>query len=102
VNYIYLAALLFSLVGLGLIDMKFKLAFAKNPKAAFFAVAIPYLIFLIWDFAGIQLGIFFKGESAYVTGLMVAPHFPIEELFFLALLCYTTLIVSIALSKVKR
>lgn len=93
-NFIYLVGLLFSLTGLATLDQKFKLAFAKNPKAAAIAIAIPYALFLIWDAAGIALGIFFKGQSKFLTGIMIAPDFPLEELFFLALLCYTTLIVA--------
>ncbi len=100
-NFIYLAALLLSLAGLATIDVRFKLAFAKNAKAAVVAIAIPYLLFVIWDAAGIALGIFFKGQSKYLTGLMIAPDFPIEELFFLGLLCYTTLIVSTWFSRSK-
>lgn len=98
-NFIYLGALLFSLAGLALIDLRFKLAFGKNAKAATIAIAIPYALFVIWDFVGIDLGIFFKGESKFITGLTIAPHFPVEELFFLAVLCYTTLIVSAGLDR---
>ncbi len=101
-NFIYLACLLFSLVGLALLDFRFKLAFGKNPKAAAVSILVPYVIFVIWDFAGINLGIFFKGESNLLTGVMVAPHFPIEELFFLGVLCYTTLILATSIARVKK
>jgi hypothetical protein len=37
------------------------------------------------------LGIFFRGPSPYVTGVVVAPEVPIEEIAFLALLCYLTM-----------
>lgn len=101
-NFIYLACLLFSLVGLALLDWRFKLAFSRNWKAAATAIAVPYLIFVIWDFAGINLGIFFKGESKLLTGIMVAPHFPVEELFFLGVLCYTTLILTTSIARLKK
>mgnify|MGYP000287596737 FL=1 len=101
-NFIYLGSLLVSLAGLVALDRKHKLAFAKNPKAATIAIAIPYLIFVIWDAAGIALGIFFKGQSQFLTGIMIAPEFPIEELFFLALLCYTTLIASTWFARTKK
>lgn len=101
-NFLYLGSLLISLAGLVALDRKHKLAFAKNPKAASIAVAIPYLLFVIWDAAGIALGIFFKGQSQFLTGIMIAPEFPIEELFFLALLCYTTLIVSTWFARAKK
>ena len=101
-SFIYLAALLLSLAGLATLDVRFKLAFAKNPKAAAVAIGVPYLIFLIWDLSGIALGIFFKGQSKFLTGIMLAKDFPIEELFFLALLCYTTLIVANWFGRSKR
>lgn len=101
-SFVYLAALLISLAGLATIDYRFKLAFAKNPRAAAVAIAIPYLLFVIWDTAGIALGIFFKGQSQMLTGIMIAPEFPLEELFFLALLCYTTLIVTTWFGRSKR
>lgn len=101
-NFLYLGSLLVSLAGLVALDRKHKLAFAKNPKAATIAIAIPYLLFVIWDAAGIALGIFFKGQSQFLTGIMIAPEFPIEELFFLALLCYTTLIASTWFARVKK
>ena len=101
-NFIYLGSLLVSLAGLVALDRKHKLAFAKNPKAATIAIAIPYLIFVIWDAAGIALGIFFKGQSQFLTGIMIAPEFPLEELFFLALLCYTTLIASTWFARTKK
>jgi lycopene cyclase domain-containing protein len=102
VNFLYLGSLLVSLAGLVALDRKHKLAFAKNPKAATIAIAIPYLLFVIWDAAGIALGIFFKGQSQFLTGIMIAPEFPIEELFFLALLCYTTLIASTWFARTKK
>ncbi len=93
-SFVYLGLLLISLAGLAALDFRFKLAFAKNPKAASIAIGAPYLLFVIWDFTGIASGIFFKGKSDLLTGLMVAKDFPVEELFFLALLCYCTLIVA--------
>lgn len=101
-NFIYLIVLLVSLTGLALIDAKHKLAFARNPKAAIVAMFIPYLVFVIWDTAGIALGIFFKGQSALLSGIMLAKDFPLEEVFFLALLCYSTLIVSTWFDRSKQ
>ena len=101
-NFVYLGLLLFSLAGLATLDFRFKLAFAKNPKAASLAIGVPYLLFVIWDLTGIASGIFFKGQSNLLTGLMIAKDFPVEELFFLAVLCYTTLIVATSLDRVKK
>ena len=101
-NFVYLGLLLFSLAGLATLDFRFKLAFAKNPKAATIAIGAPYLLFVIWDLSGIARGIFFKGQSNLLTGLLIAKDFPVEELFFLALLCYSTLIVATWFERVKK
>ena len=101
-SFVYLALLLISLAGLVTLDVRFKLAFAKNPKAASIAIGAPYLLFVIWDFTGIASGIFFKGKSDLLTGLMIAKDFPVEELFFLALLCYSTLVVATWFDREKK
>lgn len=101
-NFVYLSLLLISLAGLAALDFRFKLAFAKNPKAATIAIGAPYLLFVIWDLSGIASGIFFKGQSNLLTGLLIAKDFPVEELFFLALLCYSTLIVATWFERVKK
>jgi lycopene cyclase domain-containing protein len=93
VTFAYLGLLLFSLIGLSLIDFKFKLAFFSKPKRSAVAIAIPFALFVFWDLAGSASGIFFRGQNTLLTGIQVFPEFPIEELFFLALLCYSTLIV---------
>ena len=101
-NFLYLGALFVSLIGLATLDIKFKLAFSRNAKAATMAIGIPYLFFVIWDYFGIALGIFFKGQSEFLTGVMIAPDFPLEELFFLALLCYSTLVVSTWFDRARK
>jgi lycopene cyclase domain-containing protein len=58
------------------------------------------VVFVIWDIAGIALGIFFRGNNTLLTGIQVFPEFPIEEILFLALLCYSTLIALTWISKV--
>lgn len=99
-QYAYLLGLLFSIIGLGLFDWKFKLGFSTNKKAAALATLLPLIYFLLWDGAGIALGIFFRGETSHLTGLLVAPELPLEELFFLFLLNYTTLTIFIAVKRV--
>ena len=99
-QYAYLLGLLFSIVGLGLFDWKFKLGFSTNKKAAALATLLPLIYFLLWDGAGIALGIFFRGETSHLTGILVAPELPLEELFFLFLLNYTTLTIFIAVKRV--
>ena len=88
----YLAILIVSLLGLYLLDRTHKLAFTVDAKRCLFSLVPAYVLFLIWDIAGIATGIFFRGQNTLLTGIQVFPEFPIEELFFLALLCYSTLI----------
>lgn len=98
-RFLYLGLLAFSLAGLAMIDWRAKLAFFVEPLRATLAILIPTGFFLIWDATGIALGIFFRGHSDQITGWMLAPELPIEEPVFLALLCYTTLIIFRAIEK---
>lgn len=98
-QFVYLAGLIFSIIGLGLFDWRFKLGFSTNKKAALLATLLPLAFFLLWDGAGIALGIFFRGETSHLTGLLIAPELPLEELFFLFLLNYTTLTIFIAIKR---
>jgi len=98
-SYAYLAVLLFSLTGLALIDYRYRLAFFENRMRAAAAVFLPVLFFLLWDAAGIVLGIFFRGQTAHLTGILLAPELPLEEPLFLVLLCYTTLILFLSIRR---
>jgi lycopene cyclase domain-containing protein len=96
---LYLLALCVSLVGLVGLDRRHKLVFFKNWLAGAVAIAVGVAFFLVWDLFGISSGIFFRGETRGLTGLMLAPELPIEEVFFLTLLCYSTLEVFLALGR---
>ena len=98
----YLGLLAFSLAGLGLIDWKFGLAFFGQPIRALLTLAIPTIFFLIWDASGIALGVFFKGQTQLLTGVMLAPEIPLEEPLFLLLLCYTTLVVFLSVDRRRQ
>jgi lycopene cyclase domain-containing protein len=89
----YLLILIVSLAGLYLLDRTHKLAFTVDAKRSLLSMVPAYGLFLVWDIAGIASGIFFRGQNTLLTGIQVFPEFPIEELFFLAVLCYSTLIV---------
>lgn len=89
----YLAVLVISLVGVWLLDRRHKLAFFFDARRSLIAMVPAYLGFLIWDLIGISQGIFFRGTGSALVGITLAPELPIEELFFLALLCYSTLVI---------
>ncbi|MHA7276404.1 lycopene cyclase domain-containing protein [Arthrobacter sp. Hz1] len=88
---IYLGALLFSLGGSVLLDWRFGLTFWRDARKAAWAMTLGIIFFIIWDLFGIAFGIFFRGVTDLMTGILLAPELPLEEPFFLALLCYTTL-----------
>lgn len=93
VPYLYLIALVISIAGIALLDHRHKLAFWVDAKASALAISISVAVFLVWDLVGIALGIFFRGNAPHLSGLLLAPELPVEELFFLILLCYNTLLV---------
>ncbi len=99
---LYLAALTVSLLGMGLIDFKHKLALFSQPVRSAITLAVAVTVFLIWDLVGIAQGIFFRGEGPYLTGITIAPELPIEEVFFLTLLSYTILISYLGFAKWRK
>lgn len=92
IPYLYLIALVISIAGIALLDRRHKLAFWVDARASAISIAIGVAVFLIWDLVGIALGIFFRGNAPHLSGILLAPELPLEELFFLILLCYNTLL----------
>lgn len=93
----YLAALLTSLVGLGLLDHRHKLAiFGGYPLRTALTLVVGVAFFLAWDLVGIRSGVFFRGAGPYQTGVLLAPELPLEEVFFLTVLCYVSLLSYLA------
>lgn len=90
---LYLLALLVSLGAMVLLDRRFRLVFWRDARRAAITLGVGLVFFLAWDAAGIALGIFARGGSRYMTGIEVAPELPLEEIFFLAFLCYLTLVL---------
>ena len=88
---LYLLALLVSLAGMVVLDRRFSLFFWRDARRAAIVLIAGLVFFLVWDLPGVGGGIFFRGETAFMTGLQVAPEIPVEEVFFLALLCYLTM-----------
>jgi lycopene cyclase domain-containing protein len=90
-GFVYLAALLVSLFGMVMLDRRFHLFFWRDVPRAAVTLLVGVVFFLIWDVVGIDLGIFFRGETSFMTGVLVATELPLEEVFFLTLLCYLTM-----------
>jgi len=100
VGILYLVALAVSLTGMVVLDRRFSLFFWNDARRAGIVLAAGVVFFLVWDLVGIASGIFFRGETSFMTGLQLAPELPLEELFFLALLCYLTMNLVGALQQV--
>lgn len=92
-SVVYLICLLLSLGAMVLLDARFRLVFWRDPRRATIVLAVGLVFFLAWDAAGIGLGVFARGGSPFMTGLLLAPELPVEELFFLLFLCYLTLVL---------
>jgi lycopene cyclase domain-containing protein len=96
---VYLAALLVSLTGMVVLDARFRLFFWADARRAAIVLVSGVVFFLVWDLFGIGLGVFFRGETEFMTGLQLAPELPVEEVLFLTLLCYLTMDVHAALGR---
>ena len=90
-NGLYLAALCVSIAGLLVLDARLRLFVFAAPLRALAVLAVGVAGFLLWDVAGIRLGIFFEGNRALLIGVDLARDLPLEEVFFLVLLSLTTM-----------
>lgn len=90
---IYLLILLALLGCMCALDARYRLFFFARPLAAAIVLAAGLAYFLIWDLWAIAEGIFLHLPSPLMTGIMVAEQLPLEEVFFLAFLCYQTMIL---------
>lgn len=88
---LYLTGLLVAIAGMVVLDLRFRLFFAVAPVRAAIVLVVGVAFFLGWDAAGIGLGIFYRGNPELLVGVQLAPELPLEEPFFLTLLCYLTM-----------
>ncbi len=98
-TFAYLAALLVSIAGLAALDFRYRVALFAEPVRTAATVGVAVAFFLVWDLVGVGLGIFFVGDAPYLSGLVIAPEVPIEEVFFLILLTYQTLLLYLAFAR---
>ena len=90
-TFAYLAALVVALAGMVMLDRRFRLFFWRDARRAAIVLFVGVVFFLAWDLAGVGLGIFFRGVTPFMTGWQIAREIPVEEVFFLTLLCYLTM-----------
>jgi lycopene cyclase domain-containing protein len=91
ISFAYLGALAVALTGMVLLDRRFALFFWRDLRRAAIVLPLGVVFFLIWDLGGIMLGIFFRGQTEFMTGLLIGPELPVEEVLFLTLLCYLSM-----------
>lgn len=89
----YLIGLLVVIGCLLLVDRAKKLAFFHDAKRTGLTLGICVWLFIAWDIFGIILGIFFHGDSGWTLPYRLFPEFPVEEIVFLFLLTYVSLLL---------
>jgi lycopene cyclase domain-containing protein len=98
-SWVYLSLLLLAEAGVVGLDLRHKLALGFNLRAGLLSIGSGLAFFLVWDLMGIGSGIFFEGAPDLLVGLDLAPQLPIEEIFFLILLCHSALIIFATVSR---
>ncbi|GAA4529639.1 hypothetical protein GCM10023160_29260 [Brachybacterium paraconglomeratum] len=99
---VYLIGLLVPTLCMGLLDRRFGLALWRAPRRTLLVLALGIGYFLLWDLAAIAAGHYGMGQSALMTGIMLAPELPLEELVFITFLCYFTLVMWGLLARLDR
>lgn len=95
----YAGALLVSIGGMVVLDHRHRLFFFADARRAAVVLAAGVAFLAAWDLVGVAIGIFFRGTTPFMTGLLLAPEFPVEELGFLTLLCYLTMNLYVAFAR---
>ncbi len=90
---VYGACLLAATACMALLDARFRLVLWRAPRRSAVVLAVGIAFYLLWDVVAIALGFYHRGESAAMTGIMLAPELPLEELLFITFLCYLTLVL---------
>ena len=81
---------LVSIASMVLLDWRYALFFWRDARAAAIVTAVAVAALLAADVAGIATGIFLRGDNSIATGILIAPHLPIEEPIFLVFLVLLT------------
>ncbi|MFJ8894084.1 lycopene cyclase domain-containing protein [Leifsonia sp. NPDC102414] len=92
-SVLYLLTVLVAIGSMVLLDRRFRLFFWRDARRATIVLVVGVAFFLAWDLAGIGLHVFARGGSRFMTGIVIAPELPLEEVFFLTFLCYLTMVL---------
>lgn len=92
VGLAYLVVQFVSFAGVAVIDHRWRLAAFRSLAATALTVTAAVALLLTWDVLGVRSGVFFRGQTDFMTGLLIAPEIPVEEVVFLTFLSYLALI----------
>lgn len=98
----YLFALLFSLVGLLVIDFRYKIALGSDWRRGLKVLGTALLLFLMWDLTIVAFGVVTNGSSPYSLPFTILPEIPLEEVLFLVLLSYCILLIYAEVPRWRR
>ena len=101
-SFLYLLSIVGSMLCMGLVDRRWRLFLFARPARALVVLAAGFVLFLVWDLFAIGLRLYRRGESEVMTGIELAPELPVEELFFIAFLCYITMVLHTGFVRVLR
>src|SRR5699024_1681711 len=90
---VYLLCLLVPLVCMAVLDRRFRLVLWRAPRRGAVVLAAGIGLFLLWDLAAIAVGHYRMGQSPLMTGILLGPELPLEELVFIAFLSYHALVL---------
>lgn len=88
----YLGALALSFAAMLAVDHRWRVFWWADRRRAALVMGTGIALFLVWDAAGILTGSFERGQSPGMTGIELAPDFPLEELVFITFLCHLTMV----------
>ncbi|GAA1977292.1 hypothetical protein GCM10009718_12090 [Isoptericola halotolerans] len=92
-HFVYLGLLVGAIASMALIDHRARLVlFSPYPVRGAVVLLAGTAVFLAWDVVAIAEGYYERGGAA-MTGIELAPHLPLEEMFFVFFLCYVTLVL---------
>lgn len=102
IAFAYLGTLLAVIGCMALLDHRFSLVFWADARRAALVLGTGVAVFLLWDVAAIAAGFYHRGQSPAMTGILLAPELPLEELGFIIFLCYFTLVLHGLVARVLR